>query len=56
MGPDLARKKIKLPGMPVVGRKKMQTCAFVAKQKRVEVTLWENVKCARRNGMCWRMR
>ena len=29
-------------GIPVVGRrKKMHTCALVAKQKRVELTLWE---------------
>ena len=24
------------------------------KQKGVEPTLWENMKCPRRNGMCWR--
>ena len=29
-------------------------CAFVAKQKRLELTLWENVKRARRSGMCCR--
>ena len=27
-----------------------------AKQKRVEHTLWENMKCTRRNGVCWRKR
>ena len=32
-----------------------QMCrALVAKQKRIELTLCENVKCTRRNGMCWR--
>ena len=35
------------------GGKDAPICDLVAKQ-RVELTLWENVKCTRRNGMCWR--
>ena len=34
-----------------------QMChVLVAEQKRIELTLCENVKCTRRNGMCWRRR
>ena len=42
--------------LPVVGRrsKKMRSCALVAKQKMVELTLWENVTCTSRNGVSWR--
>ena len=41
----------------VVGRRrrrKMRRGALVAKLKRVKLTLRENVKCTRRNEMCWR--
>ena len=53
---DLPEKKER--GIPAVGsrRKKMHRCALVAKQKRVEPTVWENVNCTRRNGMCCRRR
>ena len=53
-GPGRARNKEE--AYPVVGRRrrKMHRCALVAKQKRVELTLRENVKCTRRNGMWWR--
>ena len=41
--------------LPVVGRRrKMHRCALVAGQKRVELTLYGNVKCTMRSGMCWR--
>ena len=44
--------------MPVVGRRRrrrrrIRRCALVAERKRVDLTLWENVKCTKRNGMCW---
>ena len=39
-----------------VSRKSTHRCALVAKQKRVELTLREAVKCTRRNGMCCRRR
>ena len=39
--------------IPVVGRRKMHRCALEAKHSRVELTMWENVKCARRNGVSW---
>ena len=48
---DLPEKK---SGITVVGKRKMHRCALVAKQIRAELTLWENVVCTRRNGMCWR--
>ena len=42
-------------GIPVVERRrKMRTCALVAKQKRVDLSLWENVECTRRDGLCWK--
>ena len=43
-------------GTPVVRRRrKVHRCALAAKQKRVEITLWEHVKSTRRNEMYWRI-
>ena len=49
-----ARKYIYIYMMPAVGRRRrnMYRCALVAKQWRVKLTQWENVKCTRRTGMC----
>ena len=46
---DLPQKR----GITGVGRRKMHRCALVEKQKRVELTLWENMNTTR-NGTCWK--
>ena len=52
LGP--ARKKRHTSAVAGKRRKSMLRCALQAKQKRVELTLWENVKCTRENRMRWR--
>ena len=54
--PEPARKKKR--GIPVVGSRKMLTCALVVRGRCSDVshysktTHWQIIKCTRKNGMC----
>ena len=36
------------------GRRCAAMCPCGKAKEGIQLTLWENVKCTRRNGMCWR--